>query len=157
MEHQDGNVQKYEYIQKGGFFCGSETYGSSISIWGSYQDPEIILSSTGNTTNVKASGITTPKLTQTSLESIKKNIELYKENATKIVKNSEIYTYHLKSESDDSKKHIGFVIGEKYKTPEEVIAEKGVDLYTMISILWKSNQELNEKIESLENQLKEIK
>lgn len=102
-------------------------------------------------THVYASGISTPSLTQTSLESIKKNISLYNENALKLIKNAEIYSYNLKSEKDTDKKHIGFVIGNKYKTPQEVVAQSGdgIDTYSMCSILWKAVQELIEEIEKL--------
>lgn len=102
-------------------------------------------------THVRGEGIKTPALTQTSLESIKKNVSLYNEDALKLIKNAEIYSYNLKSEKDTDKKHIGFVIGDKYKTPQEVIAKSGdgIDIYSMCSILWKAVQELTEEIEKL--------
>jgi len=113
------------------------------------------LESNGNslTTDVASHGITTPSLTQTSLESIKKNIEKF-ENGLDRVKNSEIYTYNLKSEQDTDKKHVGFIIGEKYKTPQEVIAKTGdgIDTYSMISILWKAVQELSNEIKELKGE-----
>ena len=97
-----------------------------------------------------------------SLESKKKNIEKYNKKALETVKNSTIYTYNFKNESNDYKKHLGFVIGNnggKYETPEEVISNSkdGIDLYTMTSILWKATQEQQEQIEQLKSELKEIK
>lgn len=111
-----------------------------------------------NNTTVAADGITTPKLNQTSLESIKKNISHYNENALETILNSDIYTYNLKSEKDTDKKHIGFVIGDKYKTPKEVMNNEGtaIELYSAIGILWKGMQEQQKKIEELENKLKEV-
>ena len=72
-----------------------------------------------------------------------------------IVKNSEIYTYNFKTENDDDKKHIGFVIpdlGGSYKTPKQVISadEEGILNYDMTSILWKAVQEVITKMEKLE-------
>lgn len=93
------------------------------------------------------------------MESIKKNIQESNINALDIIKNAKIYTYNLKEEKDTDKKHVGFVIGDKYKTPEEVISKSkdGIDTYTMSSIMWKAlqettkeNEELKQRIEKLE-------
>jgi hypothetical protein len=115
----------------------------------------------GNTTRIYPDEIITPKLYQTSLESKKKNFEKL-ENGLDVIKNAEIYKYNFKSEKDTNKKHIGFVIadeGGNYKTPTEVIAQngEGIDTYSMTSILWKAVQELTERVEYLENKLKEEK
>ena len=109
-------------------------------------------------TSILHTGITTPVLTQTSLESIKKNFEEV-ENATSIVKNSEVYKYNLKTEEDTDKKHYGFVIGENYNTPDEVISKKGdgIDTYSMCSILWKAVQEQQEQIETLQQEINKLK
>ena len=109
-------------------------------------------------TSILHTGITTPTLTQTSLESIKKNFEKV-ENATSIVKNSEVYKYNLKTEEDTDKKHYGFVIGENYNTPNEVISKKGdgIDTYSMCSILWKAVQEQQEQIETLQQEINKLK
>ena len=109
-------------------------------------------------TNIMNGSILCKNLRQYSKESFKKNIKLYNGNALDIVKQSEIYTYNFKSEKDDDKKHIGFVIadeGGNYKTPEEVIsAEKdGIEQYNMTSILWKAVQEQQEKIELLQKEI----
>ena len=108
-------------------------------------------------TIISTTGITTPRVIQTSLESIKKNISLYNENALEKVLNNDIYTYNLKSENDTDKKHIGFIIGDKYRTPKEVISKEGnaIELYSTIGILWKAVQEQQKKIEELENKIKE--
>ncbi len=96
-----------------------------------------------------------------SKESIKKNFEKIN-NATDILKNAEIYEYNYKNEKDSDRKHIGFVIadeGGNFKTPKEVMSkeEDAIDMYSMCSILWKAVQEQQEKIEELENKLKEEK
>lgn len=87
-------------------------------------------------------------LHQNSLESIKKNIKKFS-GGLELVKNSDIYEYNFKSENDGDKKHIGFVIGENYKTPIQVLGKKGTDIepYSAISILWNAVQEIVKKIE----------
>lgn len=109
-----------------------------------------------NTTTIQPSGITTPKLTQTSLESIKKNISKFDKNATDIINNSDIYEYNLKSDKDEDKKMIGFIIGEGYRTPDEVISKEGqgIELYSAIGILWKGFQEREEIIKQLKEENK---
>lgn len=94
-----------------------------------------------------------------SLEELKKNIEKYNINAIDIIKNSDIYTFNYKYEDEKTKKHIGFVIGEKYKTPEEVISQKGdsINSYSMVSILWKAVQEQQEEIEKLKKEINKLK
>ena len=122
----------------------------------------ILLNDALNTTNISLNAedgeVKCIKLNQTSLESIKKNISHYNENALETILNSDIYTYNLKSEKDTDKKHIGFVIGDKYKTPKEVMNNEGnaIELYSAIGILWKGMQEQQKKIEELENKLKEV-
>lgn len=86
-----------------------------------------------------------------SVERIKKNIQKL-ENGLDIVLNTEIYTYNLKREKDEDKKHIGFVIGENYKYSKEITSSKnsGANLYSMISVAYKAIQELNDKVNKLE-------
>lgn len=114
-----------------------------------------LLGSNDNETILTPDNITTPKLTQTSLESIKKNINKFTKDATAIINNSDIYEYNLKSDKDTDKKMIGFVIGENYKTPDEVIDKNGqaVSLYSAIGILWKAVQELSARVEELEKEV----
>ena len=137
-------------------YDGSQTViaGGYVSIKDTNKTEKISLDGTTGT-------VTCVSLIQTSKESAKKNIKKYTENATEIVKNSEIYTYNFKSENDDHQKHIGFVIGDEggnYKTPEEVISNgEGIEPYTMTSILWKAVQEQQKIIEELQKEIKELK
>ena len=75
-----------------------------------------------------------------------------------MILNSRIYSYNLKSEKDTDKKHIGFVIGDKYKTPKEIIndEENAIELYSCIGILWKAIQEQQELIEKQNNTIKDL-
>lgn len=120
-----------------------------------FTDPENPVNSTfevdGYTGNVECSGnITANSFIPTSLEEKKKNFEKL-ENALDIVKDTEIYKYNLKTEADGDKKHVGFVIGKNFKYRKELtdLDNKGVDLYSMISVLWKAVQEQQVEIEKL--------
>ncbi|MCI8397777.1 MAG: tail fiber domain-containing protein [Clostridia bacterium] len=86
-----------------------------------------------------------------SLESIKKNINKF-DNALSIIENSEIYEYNFKTEKDTEKKHVGFVIGDKYNTPNIVKSNNGkaIESYTMSAITWKAIQELSQRLKILE-------
>lgn len=108
-------------------------------------------------------------LIQTSLESQKRDFEKFK-NALKIIKDIDIYKYHLKGEKADAKKHIGFVIGKKYKYSSEITStdedgnEIGVDVYSMTSLCLQAIKEQQEiinklikRIEVLENAKNVIK
>ena len=126
--------------------------------WRSYDNTiEMILSNRNNTTEVNADYVRTPIVYQTSLAEKKKNIKLYKNSALDLIKNSDIYTYNLKHEEDDNRKHIGLVIGKDYKCCEEVMSNdnQSIDQYSMISVSWKAIQELLKRIETLEEKLKE--
>ena len=141
--HADNDISERIYINEQYFGIQLSGYKDIISM-GNIDKNEGIIELFGNgVTAVKASGIETPKVTQTSVESIKKNISIYNENALETILNSDIYTYNLKTENDTDKKHIGFVIGEKYKTQKEIINNEGnaIELYSAIGILWKGMQE----------------
>ena len=96
-----------------------------------------------------------------SLEELKKNIQPYNKNAIEIVKNADLYEFNYKTEDDNRKKHVGFIIGEKYRTPSEILGpnKNSIESYTMSGILWKAIQEqqniieeLNKRIENLEKE-----
>lgn len=115
------------------------------------------------TTTIRPSEIRTPKLTQTSMATDKKNFEKVEDNAIEIIKATDIYKYNLKSEKDTEKKHIGFVIGNKYNYSKEITAvdengnEIGVDNYAMTSVCFKAIQEQQELIEQLQEEIKKLK
>ena len=100
-------------------------------------------------------------LTQTSLEKNKKNFELFS-NALEEVMNTDIYKYNLKSENDDHKKHLGFVIGDKYNYSHVITSvdddgnEIGVDNYSMTSLCLQAIKEQQIIIEKLESKIKEL-
>lgn len=94
--------------------------------------------------------IRTPQVIQTSEQSKKKNFEKL-ENALEIVKNTDIYKYHLKSQEDTEKKHVGFVIGKDFNYSDVITSSDntGAELYSMISVLWQAVKEQQIEIENL--------
>lgn len=102
----------------------------------------------------------------TSIEEAKENIGDI-DSALPLLRQSKIYKYKYKDtaksgtkrsgkgQSDtekDKANSIGFVIGRE--TPEEVISEDGehVDIYNMVSVLWKATQEILTRLETLESE-----
>ena len=139
-----------------------ELYGEGGMIIGKTLELGINISLDGTSSKIKMDSdtgkITCVQLTQTSLEEKKKNFEKL-DNALEIVKDTDIYKYNFKNENDTDKKHIGFVIGKDYKYREEITDtdNKGAELYSMISVLWKAVQEQQEEIEKLKKEVKNDK
>lgn len=108
-----------------------------------------------NHTTISSRSIDTPVLYQHSLAEMKKNFQKL-DNALEIIKNTDIYKYNLKNENDNKKKHIGAVIGDKYKCSEEIINNErtGIDQYSMIAVVYKAIQEQQEQIEELKEMIK---
>ena len=109
-------------------------------------------------TEIRAEEIKSPLFTQTSLETDKKNFEIFKKGLD-ILKDIDIYAYHLKSQKNDEKKHIGFVIGNNYKYSKEVTSNDNqrVDLYSFISVCCQAIKEQQEQIEILQNEINLLK
>lgn len=133
-------------VQKGSIGVGikdSNSVTQTLSI-----SSDLIYLTANGSTQITSSYIKAPTITQTSLEKVKKNIKLFTNTALDIVEKSEIYSYNLKFENDTDKKHIGFVIGDGYQTPEEIINKSadGIDLYSMCAVLWKAIQEILEEL-----------
>ena len=154
----DGNDNYFRVNATRGWFHNANSNNTAIYFQNANTAAIILKNSDGDTTQIYGHRITTPELTQTSLENIKKNISKFTKNATDIIKNSDIYEYNLKSDEDTDKKMIGFVIGDNYKTPEEVIDKEGqaVELYSAIGILWKGFQEQQKNIEILEQRVEQL-
>lgn len=111
-----------------------------------------------NITEITPSKITTPVLSQTSLESKKKNFE-YFDKGLELINSSDFYLYNFKTESDDDKKHIGLVIGEGYKTPLEFINsdETGIELYSLISACGDAIKTLSNEVKNLKKEIEVLK
>ena len=97
-------------------------------------------------------------ISQSSLVSLKKNIKKIDNRCLDVIKNADVYEFNYNTEEDNTKKHIGFVIGKGYKTPEEIInnSRDGIDFGAVSSLLWKSVQEQQEIIEKLESRIDKL-
>ena len=95
---------------------------------------------------------------QGSREELKKNIKPYKKGLDEVLK-TDIYSYNLKIDDDNSKKRIGCVIGDKYSCSKDIINkdDTGIDLYSMISVSYKAIQEQQEEIEKLKKEIEQLK
>ena len=152
----------FSYVQPIGAGFVNGDYRIDIFNDGEYVDNSTmclidVFDSKGETI-IRGREIKTPILTQTSLESQKKNFEKMQDNALEILKQIDIYKYNLKNEQDTDKKHIGFVIGDNYNYSKEVTSldNEGVDNYAFTSLCCKAIQELTAKVEELENKIKEM-
>jgi hypothetical protein len=93
----------------------------------------------------------------TSKEELKKNIVIFDKSAIKIIKDTDIYEFNYKEENENEKRHIGFIIGKNYNTPDIVINNDTIDIYTMSSIMWKAIQEQQEEIEQMKKEIEKLK
>ena len=109
-------------------------------------------------THITAESIYSPEFIPTSRAEKKKNFEKLN-NALEILKKVDIYRYNLKSQPDNSKKHIGFVIGDSFNYSHELTDEKeqGADLYSFVSVCCQAIKEQQQIIEDLQKQINELK
>ena len=109
--------------------------------------------------NIDCTGTVTSQngVCQGSKEEIKKNIKKYN-NALETIKNIDIYKYNLKTENNNDKKHIGFVIGDNYKYSKDITTQEndGADLYSFISVCCKAIQEQQAIIEDLTKRIEKL-
>ena len=88
-----------------------------------------------------------------SSEKYKKEIQEWNYDALSVLSNElKLYSYKYK---DDEKEviHHGPVIGDNYETPVEFILQDGVNTNEMLSWSLRAIQQLNEKVEKLEEQI----
>ena len=114
--------------------------------------------SSSERTRITATYILSPSISQTSTEESKKNFEKL-QNALDIVKRTDIYRYNFKSEEDEVKKHIGFVIGDNYNYAEEITNKEnnGADIYSLASVCLQAIKEQQEQIELLQEEINKLK
>ena len=124
-----------------------------------YNEPFIQVGNGSGNTYISPSGIWSPAYNNGSTEDIKKNIKPYTQSALEVIKNTDIYSFNYKNESDDYKKHIGAIIGDNYNCSKEIISsnKKGIDLYAMVSVCFKAIQEQQEQIEELKEEINKLK
>ncbi len=97
-------------------------------------------------------------ISNSSRATLKKNFEKFN-NGLDIVKNTDIYKYHFKTQNDKEKKHIGIVIGNKYRYRKEITTQNndGIDLYSMIAVAYKAIQEQQQMIDDLKREIEVLK
>ncbi|RFD69617.1 phage tail spike protein [Staphylococcus pasteuri] len=83
----------------------------------------------------------------------KEDIEYWNFDALSIIVNDlDLYSYKYKEDLDKTTHH-GPVIGDGYNTPEEFIIGNGINTNEMLSYSIKAIQQLNEKLQNLEEQI----
>lgn len=83
----------------------------------------------------------------------KEDIEYWHFDALSIIVNDlDLYSYKYKEDLDKTTHH-GPVIGDGYNTPEEFIIGNGVNTNELLSYSIKAIQQLNEKVQNLEEQI----
>ena len=151
---EDTNGEYLSYLQPGaaGFVHMDSSYRIDIAATPSESIIDVVAE--GRASTITDSYVKTQQVIQTSLESQKKNFEKY-QNALKTLKNIDIYKYNLKGEQEGSKKHIGFVIGDKYNYSEEVTSKNndGADIYSFVSLCCQAIKEQQEEIEKLRKEI----
>ena len=94
------------------------------------------------------------RILNNSKEEYKKNLKKF-ENALQIINSTDIYKYNYKNENDNSKKHIGLVIGDGYNYSKEITNNdnNSTDLYSMISVCFQAIKEQQQEIEKLKEKI----
>ena len=152
------DIHSSENNEESTFFTSAEGRVGNHCHLGTFLDGGGFMELTGDGyTIVKSSGIITPEVIQTSKEDSKKNFEKL-DKGLDIIKGIDIYKYNFKNENDDYKKHIGFVIGDKYKYSKEITSNEndGVDIYSFVSVCCKAIQEQQEQIEELKEKINKL-
>ena len=74
-------------------------------------------------------------------------------NGLDVVNGTKVYKYSLKNkiENDKYSNHVGMMLDD---VSQEIVGDsEGIDLYSVVSVLWKSVQQLSAKVNTLESQL----
>lgn len=103
-----------------------------------------------NASNTAYGEIYATGLTPSSIRELKKNIVPFTENAIELVKGTPVYNYNYIHELDTELPHTGIMLDE---APVQLadVRGLGIELYSMVSVLWRSVQQLTAKVEYLES------
>ena len=123
--------------------------GNRLSLYKDSSSNEIAYFNAGN-------GVHAYSFHNISLASEKKNITPFEDDAIKIINGTDVYSFVYKKDKSNQE-HIGFVIGDEYRTSKKIADDKGVDIYSVCGIMWKAIQEQQKQIEDLQNEIKKIK
>lgn len=99
--------------------------------------------------------VTATGFLQSSLRSLKRDINPFTSNATEILQEAKVRTFYFKADSSNTK-HIGFIADE---LPDEMSGpdHQEVDESNTVALLVKALQEMNAKVEALELEVKQLK
>ena len=157
--HADSNNHHYFTRQRAGAFTcyRDDTLMARIMDGASDIGGVLQLYNVSGTMTIQCDGTSgniTCNAVNPSKEDKKKNFEKF-DNALDIVNSVDIYKYNYKDEKDTDKKHIGFVIGDKYNYRQEITSKDndGAELYSMISVLWQAVKEQQKEIEELKERI----
>lgn len=126
----------------------SSQYGSGIRF--SKSNKSSIVYATNPTGDMGTGEFHAKNFINASLEEYKTNIKKWDADAlSTIVNDLDLYSYNYKNEEDVNR--YGVVIGDNYKTPSDFVIGDGVSMYDMISYSLRAIQQLNEKVEALQN------
>lgn len=103
-----------------------------------------------NAANTAYGEIYATGLTPSSVRELKKNIVPFNENAIELIKGTPVYNYNYIHELDTELPHTGIMLDE---APVQLadVRGLGIELYSMVSVLWRGVQQLSSRVEYLEN------
>lgn len=154
-----GGVQS-KMVTTENFVCGYVTASSTSSFKGvaiNGRTPKISFMEGNNIgTSITSTAVNSANFGKPSLAELKKNIVRIQKDALELIQNSDIYEYNYKTEKNGDKKHYGFVIGEEYNTPVEVLSkdEKAINIDNITAIAWRGIQQIIEKLNIIEQKIK---
>ncbi|WP_154393040.1 phage tail spike protein, partial [Staphylococcus haemolyticus] len=135
-------------ITYGSITSGSE-YGSGIRF--DKNKSSNFVYATNNNGDIGSGDFHARSFVKASSAEFKENIKEWNYDALSVIaKELQLYSYNYKSDREKIINH-GPIIGTGYKTPVEFIHNNGIDTNEMLSWAFRAIQQLNEKIEVLEN------
>lgn len=140
-------LQTGDGLGKGGLY-----YDGSISSIGIANASNVFQLRIDASSNVYVTGqLRATAFIQTSLRSLKKDIQPFEGNALRILNATNVRTFIYKSDSENIK-HIGFIADE---IPDEMSStgHEGVDHSNTVALLVKALQEMTAKVEAMERRI----
>ena len=136
-------------IVGGNTIMNSPVIGGSRLQLSSYQNLSIV------DMNDNYLSVTAKEFNTKSLKSVKKNIKAVDFYALDEISKTDITEFEYKN--SDGYKTYGGIIGDGYSISKKILSsdKEAVNLYSMNALSWLAIKELNEKIEQLEQKLKE--
>lgn len=125
------------------------TSGSEVFALANPDLAEVHVSSGSNKSVMYPTYMESKAFNNSSLAELKENIRDFT-NALEILKETDIYKFNYKNANLEDA--YGAVIGQGYKVHEAILTKNkdAVNIYSMVSILWKIVQNIEDRIENLE-------